>query len=67
MIRYDVERVGRSSGRSQDDDLTDGNPTLRPSPRFRAQDDDDAVSGGLRHAAGVWREVAAKRRQSRKP
>jgi hypothetical protein len=27
-------------------------------------DDEDVVSGGLRHAAAIWQGVAAKRRQS---
>jgi hypothetical protein len=67
MIHSDLEDVRRDSGRSRDEVVLEGTPTLRQTSRFRSPDDDDVVSGGLRHAAGVWRDVAAKRRKHRKP
>lgn len=66
MIHSDLEDVRRDSGRSRDEVMIESAPSIRLTSRFRAPDDDDVVSGGLRHAAGVWRELAAKRRQHRK-
>jgi hypothetical protein len=64
MIQSDPERFTRSSGRSRGESSADDYPILRPTSRFRLLDDEDVVSGGLRHAAGIWQGVAAKRRQS---
>jgi hypothetical protein len=64
MIQPHPERFIRSSGRSRGESSVDDYPALRPTSRFRLLDDEDVVSGGLRHAAGIWQGVAAKRRQS---
>jgi hypothetical protein len=66
MMYSDLEDGRRDSGRSRDEVMLEAAPTLRQNSRFRAPDDEDVVSGGLRHAAGVWRQVAAKRRKHRK-
>jgi len=68
MMHSDLERFDLDSGRSRTSDSIESHPTLRQTSRFRvADDEEDATTGGLRYAAGIWRNVAAKRRQLRKP
>jgi hypothetical protein len=67
MIHSNFEPVDLDSGRSRTSDSVESRPTLRQTSRFRADDEEDATTGGLRYAAGIWRNVAAKRRQLRKP
>jgi len=68
MIHPDFEPLDFDSGRSRTSDSGESRPTLRQTSRFRvADDEEDATTGGLRYAAGIWRNVAAKRRQLRKP
>ena len=66
MIQSDPELLHASSGRCRDDLPNEPHQTLRPTSRFRSQEDDDGASGGLRHAAGVWRRVVEKRSRRRK-
>jgi hypothetical protein len=66
MFESDLEETGRITGRGKEKAVIEAQPTLRQTSRFRAADEDEAMSGGLRHAADVWRKVTAKRRQSRK-
>jgi hypothetical protein len=66
MTQSDLGEFGRMSGRSRAEVVIDDHPTLPPTSRFRASDEDEIMNGGLRHAADIWRRVTAKRRQSRK-
>jgi len=66
MIHYDPELLNATSGRCRNEPPNEPRQTLQPTSRFRSTEDDDGATGGLRHAAGVWRRVIDKRSRRRK-
>ena len=66
-MHSNTESSKQSYGRSRIDVATDDRPTIRPTSRYRASDDDESETGGLYYAADVWRIVIAKRAKRRKP
>jgi hypothetical protein len=66
MIHSDPELLNTPSGRSRDEMPSEPHQSLPPTSRFRSSEDDDGMTGGLRHAEGVWRRVVDKRSRRRK-